>query len=69
VLLNASGNASAVGRRPGEPPTRITGTTMFRPTGSGAAGTPAIGGRIAVNTLTQLFAIGLNSGNVTGPDG
>jgi hypothetical protein len=42
---------------------------MFRPTGSGAAGIPAIGERIAINTLTQLSAIGINSGNVTGPDG
>jgi len=67
--LNASGNASAAGRRPGEPPTRITGTTMFRPAASGAAGTPAIGVRIAINTPTRLSAIGINSVNVTGPDG
>ena len=67
--LNASGNASAAGRRPGEPPTRITGTTMFRPTGSGAASIPTIGVRISVNTPSRLFAIGINSVNVTGPDG
>ena len=67
--LNASGNASAAGRRPGVPPTRITGTTMFRPADSGAAGIPAIGVRIVINTLTRSSAIGINSGNVIGPDG
>ena len=67
--LNASGNASAAGKRPGEPPIRTTGTTMFRPTGSGASGIPSIGVRIAVNTPNRLFAIGINSVNVTGPEG
>jgi hypothetical protein len=42
---------------------------MFRPTGSGAADTRIIGVRIVVNTPNRLFAIGINSVNVTGPDG
>ena len=66
--LNASESASAAGRRPGDLLIRITGITMFRPTGSGAAGIPAIGVSIAANTLRWSSEIGRNSVNVTRPD-
>jgi len=66
--LNASENANAAGRRSDEPPIRITGITMFRPTGGGAAGIPTIGVSIAANTLRWSSEIGRNSVNVTGPD-
>jgi hypothetical protein len=42
---------------------------MFRPTGSGAAGIPTIGVRIAVNIPNRSSEIGRSNVNVTGPNG
>ena len=67
--LNASESASAAGRRPGDLLIRITGITMFRPTGSGAAGIPAIGVPIDANTFSRSFKIGINSVDVIESDG
>ena len=56
--LNVSENVSAAGRRPGDLLIQITGITMFRPTGGGAAAIPAIGVSIAADTLRWSSEIG-----------